>query len=149
METRKINIKNNKAISIPINMEHVWGNYRQLLVNDHILMRCLRVYEEGTTSLHKHNIDEIIIIESGSINCYIGGKHNKLEKKPMQEGDCILISRGTPHKVEYVSGVFKEDGKYFAQVSELCLGNNLNGKYLIHRLEPALPARKPRVTTHE
>lgn len=134
----------NKVVSLPTVKKHVWGNYKQLAINDDVLIRSIRIYEGGMNSLHKHNLDEVFIVESGSIRCYIKLKDNSIADYEMLEGDTILIKKNYPHRIEFVSGEFRENGIYFAQISEVCLGKNRNGNYKIHRLIKAQPAaRKP------
>ena len=137
------NIEKNKVNTLRTVKKHIWGNYRQLLINETVLMRSIRIYENGMNSLHKHNLDEVLIVESGSINCHIKLSKDDIVKHQMVAGDSILIKRNSPHRIEFVLGDFKEKGICFAQINELCLGKNESGNYKIHRLVKARNARKP------
>lgn len=89
-------------------------------------------------SLHTHNVEELMIIESGSINYYyVPYNSNNVEVRHCHPGDVIYVKKQTPHRIEFVSGEFEENGIKFAQIYELCIGDNEKGNYPINRLESA------------
>lgn len=127
---------NFKALSVV--KSHSWGNYYQIIVNDHTLLRSIRIYKDGMNSLHSHDVEELMIVESGSINYHYKPIHSEnVIVRLCKPGDVIFVNKQTPHRIEYVSGEFVENGIPFAQLYELCLGENNNGNYEITRYETA------------
>lgn len=132
----------NKIIDVEQNKEHVWGSYKEVLIDDTHILRAVRIYEDAYNSLHFHDVDEVQLVESGTINYYYLDNW-VLHCKQLTTGSTTFVPRWLPHRIEYVNGEFAENGVRFAQITEVAIGNNMQGNYEITRLEVAKKWKLP------
>lgn len=130
-------------IRVKKDRSHVWGDYLEYRVSDELLFRSIRIFEGAMNSLHMHETSEVMLIESGSIKCWLGEYPDSVEVKVLKEGDSIFVPERWWHRIEFVSGDFAEQNVPFSQIVELMFGNNQYGQYNIQRVSPAVPGRKP------
>jgi len=123
----------NKIIYIDRNIEHVWGSYRELIVNDECIMRAVRIYEGGYNSLHYHPVDEIQIVENGYIK-YYWMENWILNNQILSPGSVTFVKAGTPHRIEFYKSELQENGVKYCQIYELVLWEHNNWNYNITRL---------------
>jgi mannose-6-phosphate isomerase-like protein (cupin superfamily) len=124
------------------NYEHVWGEYKEVFIdNDHIL-RSVRIYEDAYNSLHSHEVNEVQLVESGIIR-YHYVENGVLKSEDLSAWSVTFVSAWTPHRIEFIDGNFEEQGVKFAQISEIVLWSNDNGNYRITRIESAKPWKSP------
>lgn len=55
---------NHEILNVEANRGHVWGEYKEVLVDDNHILRSVRIYEDSYNSLHSHPVDEVQLVES-------------------------------------------------------------------------------------
>lgn len=120
-----------------IDKSHIWGEFTELLVNNKLIVRTIRVFEGSATSIHKHNTEEILIVESGEIIEWLEDENGLIQRNKYHRGDIITVPANKYHRLEYGYGEYKSGNKKFAQVTEIMIGENNEGEYKITRLEEA------------
>ncbi|EJM0234484.1 cupin domain-containing protein [Listeria monocytogenes] len=130
---------NNKLVR---DNSHKWGEFLEVPVTDRFIMRSIRIFDGGKSSIHRHETTELLTVESGTIICLKGFDEANLIEYILNEGDTIFIDAFEWHRIEYVKGEFKEENISFAQIVELMFGDNKNGDYFIDRFKDAKPSKK-------
>ncbi len=138
-------IKMLPSIRVKKDRTHIWGDYLEYRVSDELLFRSIRIFEGAMNSLHMHETSEVLLIESGSIKCWLGEYPDTVEVNTLGEGDSIFIPERWWHRIEFASGDFKEKNVSFSQIVELMFGNNQYGQYSIQRVSPAVAGKKPKL----
>lgn len=117
------------------NKEPVWGNCREALLSKNIMLKIIRFFEGGVTSIHKHPTNELVFIELGEVNVQSGKNPKKLRRRAYGPGDLIYLPAGTWH---CTGCSHKISNKLpFALGVEFQMGKIKGGKYKIDRFKPA------------
>jgi mannose-6-phosphate isomerase-like protein (cupin superfamily) len=119
-------------------LSHVWGEYVQLKLNSELLVRSIRVYPDGATSLHLHGPEELLVVTRGTITCDLGQVEDQLKSRTLSLGDAIYVPSGWYHRLRHGAGSPEE-----AIILEVMLGNHADGAYEILRAIEARPGRRP------
>ncbi len=122
----------------PRNETHAWGDFFEMRVDSELVVRPMRVYPGGASSLHQHHPEELILVTEGSVVCDVGRPGGKIEVVRLDEGDVIHIPSGAIHRVRAVDAA-----RGSAHILELKVGEPLDGRYEIVRLEPAVGGHEP------
>lgn len=122
---------------------HLWGDFNEVFVDNNLIFRSIRLYEDGASSIHKHATSELLLVESGKLIEWLENESGKIEKRTYSKGDIIEVPANKWHRIEYLSGDYSDEyGVKFVQVIELMFGDNKGGNYKIIRKEKALPSKK-------
>lgn len=133
-------------MKVKFDNSHVWGEFHELIVDNTLIVRSIRVYENGASSLHKHGTKEILLVESGSVIEWLENDDGIIEKSIYSKGEIIIVPENKWHRLEYKSSDFTDnDLNNFAQVIEIMIGDNFNGNYEILRKESAVEGKNSRL----
>ena len=117
---------------------HRWGTYRQVQLTDEWLSRIIRFYVGGLTSVHRHSVDEIVIVELGLVRCLSGEDPEHLDERIYKSGEQIYLPANGWHSCGGVQGISKD--MPFALGIEYVWGKIQNGDYKIERYSPSIPS---------
>lgn len=117
---------------------HQWGTYRQIQLTEDWLSRIIRFYVGGMTSIHRHSVDEIVIVELGLVRCLSGEDPENLAERVYGSGEQIYLPANVWHSCGGVRGISK--GMPFALGIEYVWGKIQNGDYKIERHSPSIPS---------
>jgi len=118
-----------------VNREPVWGNYREALLSKSIMLKIIRFYKGGITSIHKHPTDELVFMELGEVHVRSGENPKKLKRRVFGPGGLIYVPAGTWHSTGCSRTISNE--LPFALGVEFQIGKIKGGKYKIDRFKPA------------
>jgi len=125
-------------ISFKTDETHKWGTYRELKLTDDWMSRIIRFYVGGMTSVHKHPVDEIVIVEMGLVKCLSGTNPKDLTEKIYGPGQQMYLPAGVWHSCGAVEGISKDIT--YALGIEYIWGKIENGNYRIERYKPSTPS---------
>ena len=117
---------------------HKWGTYRELQLNDDWMSRIIRFYVGGMTSVHRHAVDEIVIVELGKVRCLSGTDPENLEERIYIPGQEMYLPANVWHACGAIEGISKDNP--FAIAIEYIWGDIQKGKYEIERYIPSIPS---------
>lgn len=115
---------------------HKWGTYREIQLTDEWMSRIIRFYVDGMTSLHKHPVDEIVIVEMGLVKCLYGENPKDLTEKIYEPGQQMYLPANVWHSCGAIEGISKDIP--FAIGIEYIWGKIENGNYRIERHKPSI-----------
>lgn len=115
---------------------HKWGTYKEIRLNEKWMSRIIKFYLDGRTSVHKHPVDEIVIVELGKVKCFWGENPEKLEERVYEPGEQMYLTANTWHACQAVEGISKK--LPFAIGIEYILGKIKKGDYRIERYSPSI-----------
>ena len=118
---------------------HKWGTYRELQLTCNWMSRLIRFYLNGRTSIHKHPVDEVVIVELGKVICYSGKDPENLEVKIYGPGEQMYLPANVWHACGAVEGISEK--MPFAIGIEYIWGKIHNGDYRIERYAPSIKSK--------
>jgi len=117
---------------------HVWGDFFTMRLNSELVLRSMRLYPGGASSLHQHHPEELVLVTEGSIIFDIGRSAEDLDVLRLDEGEVIHVPSDAIHRVRAV-----DSSKVPARILEFKVGEPLDGRYEIIRLEEAVAGQDP------
>lgn len=117
---------------------HIWGDLFKVRLNSELVVRMLRLYPGGASSLHQHLPEELMLVTEGSVLCDIGRSRADLDVVRLDEGDVLHVPSNVIHRVRMA-----ESAREPARILELKVGEPIDGGYEIIRLEPAIAGYDP------
>jgi mannose-6-phosphate isomerase-like protein (cupin superfamily) len=127
-----------RTMAVEEKLSHVWGTFGEVVIDDWLMSRAIRFYEEGRTSLHRHDVSEALIAVRGSLSCDAGVEPDALERYELAPGEAIVFTAGTWHSVGCSEPVSRAER--FALAFEIIFGEIAGGKYEIERAVAARPS---------
>ncbi len=125
-------------IDFKVDKTHKWGIYKELLLNENWMSRIIQFYVGGMTSVHKHDVEEILMVESGLIKCLSGKNPYELNEKIYEPGEQIYLPANEWHACGAIKGI--SDKIPFALGVEYIWGDIKQGTYLIERFNESVPS---------
>jgi len=117
---------------------HKWGTYRELQLTEDWMSRLVRFYVGGMTSVHKHPVDEIVIVELGLVKCCSGKDPENLTERIYEPGEQMYLPKDVWHSCGAVKGISEDI--HFAIGIEYIWGKIKNGDYRIERYQESVPS---------
>ncbi len=121
-----------------VDTTHIWGAYKEILLGENVMSRVIRFGVNGMTSLHRHAVDEIVIVELGKVLCYSGNDSENLVTTEYGAGERIILPAMMWHSCGAIQGISKD--MPFALGIEYIFGDIQDGKYVIER-HPTTPSK--------
>lgn len=122
---------------IKTDYSHIWGEYKELLLSNELIIRTIRFYKWWKTSLHSHSVEETIIVEHGEILVELENDNWIIEKLYFKEWDSFIIKPHQKHRTGCVSWLIINNIES-ALVTEIVIWDNKTWKYEIFRHEPSI-----------
>ena len=138
MDEAKTTLSNLGGTRYPRDESHAWGDFFTMRLNSELVVRSMRLYPGGASSLHQHHPEELVLVTEGSVVFDIGRSAEDLEVLRLGEGDAIHVPSDAVHRVRAV-----DSANVPARILEFKLGEPLDGRYEIIRLEEAVAGQEP------
>lgn len=122
----------------PRDDSHVWGDFFTMRLDRGLVVRSMRLYPGGASSLHQHHPEELVLVTEGSVVFDVGRSAEDLDVLRLDEGDVIHVPSDAVHRVRAVDSAHMP-----ARILEFKLGEPLDGRYEIIRLEEAVAGQDP------
>lgn len=117
---------------------HVWGDFFTMRLNSDLVVRSMRIYPGGASSLHQHHPEELVLVTEGSVDFDIGRPGVGLDVVRLDEGDVIHVPSDAIHRVRAVGSA-----NVPARILELKVGEPVDGRFEIIRHEDAVAGQDP------
>jgi mannose-6-phosphate isomerase-like protein (cupin superfamily) len=114
---------------------HVWGIYKSLKLSSNCIFKIIKFYNDGETSLHKHEVSELLLVELGTVLIEFGKTTNSLKKIEVNPNQLIIIPENLWHRTS-CKKIISDTHPYCLAV-EFTYGKINNGNYFIERSESA------------
>ncbi len=115
---------------------HKWGTYREIQLDEKWIVRIIRFYVGGLTSVHRHAVDEMLIIEQGLVKCLSGSDPQHLTETIYKPGEYIPMPAYTWHACGAIKGA--SDDLPYALAVEYVWGDIQDGDYTIERYQESI-----------
>ncbi len=118
-------------------LNHKWGDYDEFIISSNLIVREIKLYKGGMSSIHRHLPSETLVIREGRLKVWLENNKGDMEKIVLSPGEVINIPSNKYHRIEYLE-TEKNHFDSYVRLTEIVQGDNEKGNYNIDRLEKSV-----------
>jgi mannose-6-phosphate isomerase-like protein (cupin superfamily) len=84
-----------------IGVRKAWGDYVEFVAPDGLILRRIRFWKGGATSLHRHSVGEFLAVFEGSVVVECGPDTSAMERRVLAPGESLVVPAGHWHRMAF------------------------------------------------